>query len=276
VFPVFRLAQAPTLALRGSIGDRNRRYDRRLYLRRRRQRSLTFKPRREIISHRTHFPKQGDRAVEGEARPYGGQTTRPFAEETKMFVSFPASRIARRLLIAAGISAGLAACYVIPMNPDGSPAWQYLPPGAVVAAPAAPPPTGVPMPPSASVMPSGPSTYQARLYPMNDRAAQYGQLVATITDLHTGRGMLSMNFDGEFMSGEATRVSDTHPGFGTVYERVLKAPIQVRPGQPKGIANATGSRGTWINCEYVLESAGRGTGACLMSNGAAFQIHFGS
>jgi hypothetical protein len=88
--------------------------------------------------------------------------------------------------------------------------------------------------------------------------------------------MLTMNKDGEFLSGEATRVSDSHPGFGTVYERALKTPIHVRPGQPRGIANATGSRGTWVNCEYVLEGGGRGTGACLMSNGAAYQIHFGS
>jgi hypothetical protein len=171
------------------------------------------------------------------------------------------------------MSAELVACYVIPMNPDGSPAWQYLPPGAVVAAP---PPAVVGMPPVTSAMPSGPTTYQARLYPMNEKAAQFGQLVATINDLHTGRGMLSMNFAGEFLSGEATRVSDVHPGFGTVYEKVLKTPIQVTPGQPKGIANATGSRGTWINCEYVLGGPERGTGACLMSNGAAFQIHFGS
>jgi len=86
---------------------------------------------------------------------------------------------------------------------------------------------------------------------------------------------LSMNLGGEYLSGEATRVSDAHPGFGTIYTKVLNAPIHVQSGQPKGIANATGSRGTWVSCEYVLERGGRGTGACLMSNGAAYQIHFG-
>jgi hypothetical protein len=85
-----------------------------------------------------------------------------------------------------------------------------------------------------------------------------------------------MNTGNEFFSGEATRVSDGHPGFGTVYEKVVKRPIQPQPGLPKGVANATGSHGTWVNCEYVLERGGRGTGACLMSNGAAYQIHFGS
>ena len=129
--------------------------------------------------------------------------------------------------------------------------------------------------PSAPAMAPVASTYQARLYPMNAQAAQTGQLVATITDLNTGRGILSMNLAGEYLSGEATRVSDTHPGFGSVYQKVLNTPIKVAPGQPRGIANATGSRGTWVNCEYVLEAGGRGTGACEMSNGAHYQIHFG-
>ena len=190
-----------------------------------------------------------------------------------MLTNTSAFRFTRALLLAAGTAAGLSACYVIPMNPDGSPAWQYLPPGSAAPAPAAYPVIAVPaMPPG----PPMPSTYQARLYPMNEQAARTGQLMATITDLQTGRGVLTMNTGNEFFSGEATRVSDGHPGFGTVYEKVVKRPIQPQPGLPKGVANATGSHGTWVNCEYVLERGGRGTGACLMSNGAAYQIHFGS
>ena len=188
-----------------------------------------------------------------------------------MFSESTFLHIARGSLAALAISVGLVACYVIPMNPDGSPAWQVLPPGVPPPAPA-PQAAVVPaMPP----MPQLPSSYQARLYPMNARAAQSGQLVATITDLNTGRGILSMNLDGEYLSGEATRVSDAHPGFGNVYQKVLNTAIKVVPGQPRGIANATGSRGTWVNCEYVLESGGRGTGACVMSDGANYQIHFG-
>lgn len=196
-----------------------------------------------------------------------------------MRATFRATRLARALLLIAGASAGLNGCYVIPMNPDGSPAWHLLPPGVVAPVAVASPPAPMAIAPATVSVPAvavGPSSYQARLYPMNDSAAKMGQLVASITDLNTGRGILTLNMGGEFLSGEATRVSDTHPGFGSVYEKVLKTPIQVRPGQPKGIANATGSRGTWANCEYVLEGGGRGTGACLMSNGAAYQIHFGS
>lgn len=188
-----------------------------------------------------------------------------------MLTSTAIRRMVRGLLPAAASGAVLTGCYVVPMNPDGSPAWQYLPPGTVVPAPVAAP--AVPAMTAASPMPAN---YQARLYPMNDRAAQTGQLTASITDLHTGRGMLTMMLDGEVLSGEATRVSSAHPGFGSVYEKVLKAPVRMANGQPRGIANATGSRGTWVNCEYVLEQSGRGTGACMMSNGAAYQIHFGS
>jgi len=190
-----------------------------------------------------------------------------------MLPNTPALRFTRGFLLAVGTSAGLSACYVIPMNTDGSPAWQYLPPAIVAPAPA---PGAVAALPAAPPGPPMPATYQARLYPMNEQAAQTGQLMAMITDLHTGRGMLTMNLGGEYLSGEATRVSDAHPGFGAVYEKVLKTPIRVPSGQPRGIANATGSRGTWVNCEYVLERGGRGTGACVMSNGAAYQIHFGS
>jgi hypothetical protein len=184
----------------------------------------------------------------------------------------PALRTARGRLLAVGAAAALSACYVVPMNPDGSPAWQYLPPAAGTSLPATGP---VVVAPSVPAGPPVPVIYQARLYPMNEQAARTGQLTATITDLNTGRGVLTMTLGGEYLSGEATRVSDAHPGFGTVYQKVLNTPIRVQPGQPKGIANATGSRGTWVNCEYVLERGGRGTGACLMSDGAAYQIHFG-
>jgi hypothetical protein len=190
-----------------------------------------------------------------------------------MSANTPAPRVERGVLLAVVSSALLSACYVVPMNPDGTPAWQYLPPAAAATRPDLAYAAAVPVAPAGPPMPA---TYQARLYPMNERAAQSGQLVATITDLHTGRGMLTMNLDGEYLSGEATRVSDAHPGFGAVYERVLRTPIKVKSGQPKGIANATGSRGTWVNCEYVLEGGSRGTGACAMSTGAAYQIHFGN
>ena len=83
-----------------------------------------------------------------------------------MLTNTSALRFTRALLLAAGTGAGLSACYVIPMNPDGSPAWQYLPPGAVAPVPASYPVVAVPAVPPGPAMPT---TYQARLYPMTNR-----------------------------------------------------------------------------------------------------------
>ena len=103
------------------------------------------------------------------------------------------SRLVRGSLLALGLGTLLSACYVVPMNPDGSPAWQYLPPPPPGRTAGAPVPASPAMPPIAS-------SYQARLYPMNEQAAQTGHLGASITDLHTGRGVLSMNLGGEYLS----------------------------------------------------------------------------
>jgi hypothetical protein len=46
------------------------------------------------------------------------------------------------------------------------------------------------------------------------------------------------------------------------------------PSGHRGIASAAGSRGTYVNCEYALSGHQRGTGACLFSNGAKYQLHF--
>jgi hypothetical protein len=48
------------------------------------------------------------------------------------------------------------------------------------------------------------------------------------------------------------------------------------PSGLRGIASAAGANGTYVNCEYALNGPNRGTGACLFSNGAKFQLHFGS
>jgi hypothetical protein len=179
-----------------------------------------------------------------------------------------------RAALFAGLAVGLAGCYIVPVNPDGTPAASGpyviapLPYDPALAAASRPAPAPAPAP--------VPSVYHARLYPMNDRAAQIGQLVATITDLHSGRGLLSLNMAGETLTGEATRVNDADPGFGAVYQQVLNAPVRAQAGARRGIANATGNRGTWIRCEYVLAQAARGTGACLLSDGAAYQLHFGN
>jgi hypothetical protein len=43
----------------------------------------------------------------------------------------------------------------------------------------------------------------------------------------------------------------------------------------RGIANAYGPAGVNAQCEYVLTGPSLGTGACLFSDGAKYQMHFG-
>ena len=76
------------------------------------------------------------------------------------------------------------------------------------------------------------------------------------------------------LSGEASRVAAGYPGFGAVHRDVYGDGRM--PAGQRGIASASGSKGTFVNCEYALMAANRGTGACLFSTGAKYQLHFGS
>ena len=95
---------------------------------------------------------------------------------------------------------------------------------------------------------------QARLYPANDIAAQTGVIHGTVTNLMTGKGRFQLNYRGETLSGEATRVdSDSR----------------------RGVASAYGSGGSYMSCEYQMNTARQGAGSCLFSNGAKYQVHLG-
>ncbi len=118
------------------------------------------------------------------------------------------------------------------------------------------------------------SAYTARLYPTNDAASRAGVLTVLIVDGQNGRGQLSVQYLGEALQGEASRVGASHPGFGQVHQAVLgvwSAPVVGR----RGVANAFGGRGTRVHCEYVLTGPNQGTGVCAFSDGANFQMHFG-
>lgn len=97
-------------------------------------------------------------------------------------------------------------------------------------------------------------TLTARLYPANDLASAYGMVGAIVTnDLH-GRGSFNTTINGELFTGEATR----------------------RAGSSRdGIANGVGNRGSYINCQYAMNSTTLGTGSCTLSNGARFTMHVG-
>jgi hypothetical protein len=131
----------------------------------------------------------------------------------------------------------LAGCYVVPIAPDGQP-YAVVPAPAVL--PSAAPPAATPL--------------VARLYPDNDLATQTGVLTGSVTNFMTGKGQFQLNYGGEILTGEATRVN------GDLRQ---------------GIASAYGSRGTYMNCQYRMTSPVLGTGTCHVSNGARYRVHLG-
>jgi hypothetical protein len=138
----------------------------------------------------------------------------------------------KRVVVAAGFAAfALSGCYVVPVVPE--PAAVY--PSVVVA--------------------PGPAVLQARLYPANEMASRTGMLAGTVTNMMTGKGRFQLDYAGELLVGEATRVAgDDHAG----------------------LANAYGPRGTYMNCRYRMTSPFQGTGTCDVSTGARYQVHIGA
>lgn len=190
--------------------------------------------------------------------------------------------IAKRLLIVSSIAAaGLSGCVMVPVASDGTPIY----PGAAAIYPAVAVPTVqgpgpnylAPVPgrsartASAAMMqapayaspnvelaapggPATPATLQARLYPSNDVASQTGLLSGSVTKMMTGAGIFQLNYKGEILSGEATRV----------------------PGDDRrGVAHAYGQRGTFMSCDYRMTTPYQGTGTCSLSTGAQYQVHIG-
>jgi hypothetical protein len=142
----------------------------------------------------------------------------------------------------------LSGCYVIPVGPDGQPAWA---PGAVWGPGVTPTMTQTPQTPSAAA----PTTLQARLYPSNDIATQTGMVSGTVTNMMSGKGRFLLDYKGELLSGEATRVSGD---------------------ERKGVASAYSQAGSYMSCEYQMSSPYQGAGVCTFSNGARYRVHIGN
>ena len=154
----------------------------------------------------------------------------------------------RVVLSAALATASLSGCYVVPIAPDGTPVAGVVPlPGAYPLAPA--PVAAVPLPAPAA------TTLSARLYPSNEVAAQSGFLAGTVVMPASGKGRFQLDYRGELLVGEATRVATNARA---------------------GVANAVGERGTVMSCTYTMSSPWQGTGTCSLSTGARYQVHLGS
>ncbi len=170
------------------------------------------------------------------------------------------------LSVAALLGAGLTACVMVPVDP------RTGQPYPIPHTHGAPQVTVVQSPPPAA--PPSPAVLTARLYPLNPPANQAGMLTALVVDHQGGRGTFSVSYQGDSLQGEATRVDGGYAAFGRVHDEVLGQSARTFSGQ-RGIANGFGSRGTSTQCEYVITGPGMGTGVCLFSDGARYQMHFG-
>lgn len=138
-----------------------------------------------------------------------------------------------RVLAAGVIGAALSGCYVMPVN-------QYPVGGGYTA-------QGTAIVPIAGIR----APFTARLYPSNSAASRLGQASGVISNPESGRGQFSFALGGESFQGEATRSASSS----------------------KGIANASGSRGGFVRCEYIMSSSAMGSGSCLFSDGARYDMH---
>ena len=109
--------------------------------------------------------------------------------------------VSKRLAVAiAAPSLVLTGCYVVPIAPDGTPVYPYpyaVPPHAAAVVPAPPVVAGSPMP----------AMLQARLYPANELATQTGMISGSVTNMMNCKGRFQLDYKGELLSGEATRMS---------------------------------------------------------------------
>lgn len=158
-------------------------------------------------------------------------------------------------------AAVLSGCYVIPIDYPHAPGQVLAVNSAGTSAVAVPAPQPVP------------TILQARLYPLNETAGKMGALTATVSDRLNGHATFSLSQGGEVLQGEASRVPAGYPGFGRVHREVYGDGRM--PAGQRGIASAAGAGGTYVNCEYALNAPNRGMGACVFSNGAKYQLHFG-
>jgi hypothetical protein len=70
-----------------------------------------------------------------------------------------------------------------------------------------------------------------------------------------GKGRFLLDYGGELLTGEATRVSGE---------------------DRKGVASAHGAGGSYMSCEYQMNTPLQGAGTCTFSNGARYRVHIGN
>jgi len=181
-------------------------------------------------------------------------------------LSLALRRVSPSLAAACALAgATLTGCYVLPIDPrTGGP---MLPTPSTRSADAP-----YPMPVTVAAA-SQNAVLQARLYPLNEHANRTGMLAAQVSDNQGGRGTFTLNYNGQPLQGEATRVDAGFAGFGRIHDEVLGRTTRSYAGR-RGIANAYGAQGINAQCEYLITGPAMGTGVCLFSDGAKYQMHF--
>jgi len=142
-------------------------------------------------------------------------------------------------VVAVTVAALLSGCYVMPLNqyPGGAPHGSYSHSNS----------GGLALVPVAAYRP----VFTARLYPGNPAAARVGGVSGVISNPEQGHGEFSFTLGDEQFVGEATR----------------------SPNSAKGVANASGNRGGFARCDYVMSSAALGYGSCTFASGARYDMH---
>jgi len=151
-------------------------------------------------------------------------------------------RFSKTIISLCIVGAAASGCVAVPVgSPDGDVAWEAVP---------------LPLAPLVIANQPFPATVPARLYPTNDLARQIGMLNGSVTNQRNGKGRFQLSYRGDTLTGEATRDSsgDAH----------------------SGVANAVGSRGTFMNCKYRMNNPRQGSGTCTFSDGATYDVHLGS
>jgi hypothetical protein len=187
-------------------------------------------------------------------------------------MSSPRSRVVfTRLALATMLACGVSACYVVPIDPRTGRGYPIANDGQRASSPGG---VTVVSPPAPSGPPQ-PTVLNARLYPLNPQANKGGLITAVVVDNNAGRGSFTLSYLGDTLQGEATRVDANYAAFGRIYNDVLGLSQRSFHGR-RGIANAFGSKGVNAQCEYLITGPAMGTGACQFSDGARYQMHFGS
>ena len=89
--------------------------------------------------------------------------------------------------------------------------------------------------------------------------------------------MKAVMASGEILEGEFTTVDQDNHSFGQIYGQAYGAAVSsvyLNSNSNPGVARLSGNRGTVLDCEYMVNRTGTGTGACKANNGRIYRVHF--